>query len=67
MVRRNEKEFSDGNGLELCDFGARLYDPQIGRWQVIDPLAGQYYPLSPYAFVANDPMKYVDPNGKESC
>jgi len=46
------KEFSDGTGLEAYDANFRMYDPQIGRFFEIDPLADISENSSPYSFVS---------------
>jgi RHS repeat-associated protein len=60
------KEFADGSGLELYNAGFRLYDPQIGRFGQIDPVADFTSNVSPWAFVGNNPMAFSDPLGLDT-
>ena len=57
------KDWNPAASFNVYDFGARLYDPALGRWISQDPMAEKYYPQSPYLFCAGNPMKFVDPDG----
>jgi len=69
MTPKNESKFQSKKligefDLDELDFHARMYDPIIGRWRIIDPKQSQRTNLTPYNFCGDNPINRIDPDGQ---
>ena len=66
MRKQNKNPVPMFHGLNTYDYGARQYDPILGRWDRMDPLCEKYYSISPYAYCLGNPVKFVDIFGMDN-
>ena len=59
----NWKELDTKNGLNWYDYGARHYDPALGRFTTMDPMAENNYDANAYVYCFGNPVNFVDPLG----
>ncbi|WCM40984.1 RHS repeat-associated core domain-containing protein [Flavobacterium sp. CBA20B-1] len=60
----NGKELNEDLGVNVYEYGARFYMPDIGRWMVMDPVTHHDY--SPYSAFDNNPVYWSDPSGADA-
>lgn len=61
----NGKELQDDFGLDWYDYGARFYNPTLGRWISPDPKSEKFSKWSPFNYCLNNPVSLIDPDGRE--
>lgn len=64
LYKYNDKELDTENGLNLYDYDARQMDVASGHSTSVDPMAEKYYHWPPYVYCMGNPLKHIDPDGR---
>lgn len=66
FYKYNGKQLDNDFAEDIYDYGARYYDPQIGRFLELDPLSRKFPSFSSYSYALNNPINAIDINGLEA-
>jgi len=66
QIKYNSKALQTEADLDWYDYSARFYDPVLGQWHAVDPLAENTPNWSPYVYCNNSPVVMIDPDGRYS-
>ncbi len=64
--RYTNKPFDEEGRFDLYYYGARYYDPSTGRFTQVDPMRGKYPAWGPYVYCADNPLRNIDPDGRDT-
>ena len=64
--KEQQTDLLAGSILDWYDYGARMYDPTLGRFHTQDRFAEKFNDVSPYQYALNNPIRYIDVNGDSS-
>ncbi len=64
LLERTARSAELDTATGMYYYGARYYDPRISIFISVDPLADKYPNWSPYTYTLNNPVRYIDPDGR---
>ncbi|MCL2413110.1 MAG: hypothetical protein FWC98_03120, partial [Bacteroidales bacterium] len=65
-IKHQDMERLNFGNMNVHNHGARWAFNAVGRWLGMDPLMELFYSKSPYVFLNNNPVRFIDPDGRKA-